>query len=35
MAPDVAQRETKRKSIFGGRKEKIVTANKPLMNAGG
>jgi uncharacterized protein involved in exopolysaccharide biosynthesis len=35
MAADVVQRDTKRKSIFGGRKEKVVTANKPLMNAGG
>ena len=37
MAADVVQRETKRKSIFGGRKdkEKVVPANKPLMNAGG
>ncbi len=35
LAADVVQRETRRKSIFGGRKEKIVTANKPLMNAGG
>ena len=35
MAADVVQRETKRKSIFGGRKDKVVPANKPLMNAGG
>jgi hypothetical protein len=35
LAADVMQRETKRKSIFGGRKDKIATANKPLMNAGG
>jgi polysaccharide chain length determinant protein (PEP-CTERM system associated) len=35
MASDVVQRETKRKSMFGGRKEKIATASKPLMNAGG
>jgi polysaccharide chain length determinant protein (PEP-CTERM system associated) len=35
MAADVVQRETKRKSMFGGRKDKIATANKPLMNAGG
>jgi polysaccharide chain length determinant protein (PEP-CTERM system associated) len=35
LAADVTQRETKRKSLFGGRKDKIATANKPLMNAGG
>lgn len=35
LAADVMQRETKRKSLFGGRKDKIATANKPLMNAGG
>jgi uncharacterized protein involved in exopolysaccharide biosynthesis len=35
MAADVVQRDKKRKSIFGGRKDKVVTANKPLMNAGG
>jgi polysaccharide chain length determinant protein (PEP-CTERM system associated) len=33
MASDVVQRETKRKSLFGGRKDKVVPA--PLMNAGG
>jgi polysaccharide chain length determinant protein (PEP-CTERM system associated) len=35
LAADVTQRETKRKSLFGGRKDKIAAANKPLMNAGG
>jgi protein tyrosine kinase modulator len=35
LAADVMQRETKRKSLFSGRKDKIATANKPLMNAGG
>ena len=34
MAADVVQRETRQKPRFGGRKEKAVTASKPLMNAG-
>jgi polysaccharide chain length determinant protein (PEP-CTERM system associated) len=35
MAPDVVQREAKRKSRFGRHKEEIATTGKPLMNAGG
>jgi polysaccharide chain length determinant protein (PEP-CTERM system associated) len=35
LAADVVQRETKHRQRFGGHKEKAVTANKPLMNAGG
>jgi len=35
LESDVVQRETaKSKSWFGGRKDKVVSTNKPLMNAG-